>query len=88
MTPHSCNKRYLTSYYINYLDYINVVQNMLFWITVWVTATVQCSSFERRGYLCCFSVRFGYRLGVGADNVAWCETLGFGYNIGSSFCDP
>ena len=49
-TPKPRIKKYLTINYINYLAYISALSNTLFWITVWITAEVQDSRVECRGY--------------------------------------
>ena len=57
--------RNLTFNLINSLAKLKIRSNALFWITVWITAEVQGSSFKRRGYWSRFCDRFGYLLGGG-----------------------
>ena len=45
-TPNLRTNKYLTINYINYIAYISVFKNTLFWITVWITAKFQGQRYE------------------------------------------
>ena len=69
----------LTFNLINSLVKQQTRSNALFWLTVWLTAEVQGSRLERRGYWSRLSVRFGYLLGGGPQDAGggpWIADLG------------